>query len=110
MKTNTFFKDSALSALRGNWGKAILAVLVYFFIALAIAGPAGYTSVMMQDAMDVSSISSLSDAVELTQDPEFLAAQKVNNGVSGLTFLLEIFLLIPLGVAFLNVFRKLLVN
>lgn len=110
MKTNTFFKDSALSALRGNWGKAILAVLVYFFIVLAIAGPAGYTSVMMQDAMDVSSISSLSDAVELTQDPEFLAAQKVNNGVSGLTFLLEIFLLIPLGLAFLNVFRKLLVN
>lgn len=107
MKTNTFFKDSALSALRGNWGKAILAVLVYFFIVLAIAGPAGYTSVMMQDAMDVSSITSLS---ELMQDPDYLAAQKVNNGVSGLTFLLEIFLLIPLGVAFLNVFRKLLVN
>ena len=107
MKTNTFFKDSALSALRGNWGKAILAVLVYFFIVLAMAGPAGYTSVMMQDAMDVSSITSLS---ELMQDPDYLAAQKVNNGVSGLTFLLEIFLLIPLGVAFLNVFRKLLVN
>jgi len=107
MKTNTFFKDSALSALRGNWGKAILAVLVYFLIVLAIAGPAGYASVMMQDAMDVSSISSLS---ELVQDPDYLAAQKTTNGVSGLTFLLEIFLLLPIGVAFLNVFRKLLVN
>ena len=110
MKTNTFFKDSALAALRGNWGKAVLAVLVYLFIGLAIAGPMGYTSIMMQDTLGTASFSSLSDAMEMVQDPEFMAAQKTANGVSSLTFLLEIFLLLPLEVAFLNIFRKLLVN
>ena len=110
MKTNTFFKDSALNALRGNWGKAILAVLVYLFIAMAIVGPMGYTSIMMQDTLGTASFSSLSDAMELAQDPDFQAAQRTTNGVSSLTFLLEIFLLLPLEVAFLNIFRKLLVN
>ena len=110
MKTNTFFKDSALNALRGNWGKAILAVLVYLFIAMAIVGPMGYTSIMMQDTLGTASFSSLSDAMEMVQDPDFQAAQRTTNGVSSLTFLLEIFLLLPLEVAFLNIFRKLLVN
>ena len=110
MKTNTFFKDSALNALRGNWGKAILAVLVYFLIALAVVGPVSYTSIRMQDLMNGTSFSTLSDAMDLVKDPDFLAAQKTTNGVSSLTFLLEIFLLLPLEVAFLNSFRKLLVN
>ena len=110
MKTNTYFKDSALAALRGNWGKAILAVLVYIFIALAVSGPMGYTSIMMQDTLSATSFSSISDAAGLASDPEFQAASKTVNGVSSLTFLLEIFLLIPLQVAILNIFRKLLVS
>ncbi|MBP3256803.1 MAG: DUF975 family protein [Bacteroidales bacterium] len=77
---------------------------------MAIVGPMGYASIMMQDTMAPTSFSSLSDAMEMAQDPEFMAAQKTANGVSSLTFLLEIFLLLPLEVAFLNIFRKLLVN
>ena len=51
MKSNTFFKDSALNALRGNWGKSILATVVYVLIAMAITGPVAYTSIKMQDAV-----------------------------------------------------------
>jgi acetyl-CoA C-acetyltransferase len=29
MKTNTDFKNDALEALRGNWGKAVLTTLLY---------------------------------------------------------------------------------
>ena len=29
MKTNTEFKNTALAALRGHWGKAVLASVIY---------------------------------------------------------------------------------
>ena len=110
MKSNTFFKDSALNALRGNWGKSILATVVYVLIAMAITGHVAYTSIKMQDAVGEYSFTSISQVTALASDPEFAALQKQSQGTSAATFLVEIFLLVPMGVAFYNVFRKLLVT
>ena len=108
MKSNTFFKDTALAALRGNWGKAILATLVYILLAMAISGPAAWTSVKMQEAMQDYKLTSVASVLELASDPEFAALQKQSNGTSALTTLLEVFLLLPVAVGFMNAFRKLL--
>ena len=108
MKSNTFFKDTALAALRGNWGKAILATLVYILLAMAISGPAAWTSVKMQEAMQDYKLTSVASVLELASDPEFAALQKQSNGTSALTTLLEVFLLLPIAVGFMNAFRKLL--
>lgn len=110
MKSNTFFKDSALNALRGNWGKSILATVIYVLIAMAITGPVAYTSIKMQDAVGDYSFTSISQVTALASDPEFAALQKQSQGTSAATFLVEIFLLVPMGVAFYNIFRKLLVT
>ena len=110
MKSNTYFKDSALAALRGNWGSAVLTTLVFVLIICAISTPAAYTSYRTQALMQDYSFTSLSDIVDMAADPEFAAAQKQSNGASSLMFLLEIFLLLPLEVGFINAFRKLLVN
>jgi uncharacterized membrane protein len=110
MKSNTYFKDSALAALRGNWGQAVLATLVIVVIALFFTSPAVYTSYKAQAYMDDYSFTSLSDMVSMAADPDFAALQKQSNGTSALTLLVEIFLLIPLEVGFINAFRKLLVK
>ena len=97
MKSNTYFKDTALAALRGNWGPAVVATLVYFIIVSCIAGPGFY---MYLSLGDVSSA-----------DPEaVLESMGTYSKVFSCTFLLEIFLLFPLVVSYLNSFRKLLVN
>lgn len=110
MKSNTYFKDSALAALRGNWGKAVLATLVLFIVIAFITSPAVYTSYRAQALMGEYSFTSVSDIMSLASDPEFEAAQRQSNGASSLSLLVEIFLLIPLEVGFINAFRKLLVN
>ncbi len=109
MKTNTYFKDQALAALRGNWGKAVLATLIYVLLAVAISGPVTYTSIRVTEYLDGSTVTSISQVTALASDPEFQALQKQNNGVSSITTLLEVFLFLPIGVGFVNAFRKLLV-
>ena len=110
MKSNTYFKDSALAALRGNWGKAVLATLVLFIVVAFFSSPAVYTSYKAQEYMEGYSYTSISDMVALSSDPEFEALQKQSNGTSALSLLVEIFLLLPLEVGFINAFRKLLVK
>lgn len=110
MKSNTYFKDSALAALRGNWGKSVLATLIIVVIALFFTSPAVYTSYKAQTLMEGYSYTSVSDIMSMTTDPDFLAIQKQTNGTSALTLLVEIFLLIPMEVGFINAFRKLLVK
>lgn len=110
MKSNTYFKDSALAALRGNWGKAVCVTLVYIIIALVIAGPMGYSSIKMSEAMEGISYSSASSILDMASDPEFLIARRINDGATGMGLLLEFFLLLPLEVALLNSFRRLLVK
>lgn len=110
MKSNTYFKDMSLAALRGNWGKAVITTLVYLLIACAFSSPAIYTSYKTQALLEDYNLTSLSDIVDMAEDPEIMAAQQQSNAASSLSLLVEIFLLLPLGVAFVNAFRKLLVN
>lgn len=97
MKSNTYFKDTALAALRGNWGPAVVATLVYFIIVSCIAGPGFYMYLSMADVTSA--------------DPEaVLESMGTYSRVFSFTFLLEIFLLFPLVISYLNSFRRLLVN
>ena len=110
MKSNTYFKDMSLAALRGNWGKAVITTLVYLLIVCAFSSPAIYTSYKTQALLEDYNLTSLSDIVDMAEDPEIMAAQQQSNAASSLSLLVEIFLLLPLGVAYVNAFRKLLVN
>lgn len=110
MKSNTYFKDMSLAALRGNWGKAVITTLVYLLIVCAFSSPAIYTSYKTQALLEDYNLTSISDIVDMAEDPEIMAAQQQSNAASSLSLLVEIFLLLPLGVAFVNAFRKLLVN
>ena len=42
MKTNQQFKNEALDALRGNWGKAVLLTLIYLILVGFAVGPVSY--------------------------------------------------------------------
>ena len=110
MKSNTYFKDSALEALRGNWGNAVLTTLVVVLLVCMISGPAVYTTYRTQVLLESYSATSLSDVMELAQDPEIVAAAHQSRGASSLTTIIEIFLLLPLQVGLVNAFRKLLEN
>lgn len=111
MKTNTAFKEEALNALKGNWGKAILLILIYFLLAGAFVGPTLYTSFLMQDyLLDMGGSQNLTQMISAMQDPDFVSLQtKANASTSGLT-LLEVLVIFPLALGMLNAFRKLLVE
>ena len=110
MKTNTQFKQEALDALRGNWGKGVLVTLVFILLSCMITGPSVYQSIQMQEAMQEFNLSSPASIISAMADPEYIALQQKSSGASSLTFLLEVFLLFPLAVGFVNCFRKLLVQ
>ena len=109
MKTNTAFKEEALSALLGNWGKSILITLLYFLLAGSAMGPSMYTSILMQDYMkDMASGQNLTQMLSAMQDPDFLSLQtKANATGSGFT-LFQTFILFPLILGMYNAFHKLL--
>lgn len=98
MKSNTYFKDTALDALKGNWLNAVLATLVYLLIVCLIAGPGFF----MYLNMDFDSLSTDPNAALEAMAPIYRT--------STFTFLVEVFLLFPLVISYLNSFRKLLVN
>lgn len=114
MKTNTEFKRAALDALRGNWGKAVLATFVYYLILCALMGPTIYTSqkvsAQMQEMVSYSSGRSFSQMAALASTPEFLALQAKSSRASSLSTLLQILFLAPLGLGFMNAFLHLLVK
>ena len=109
MKTNTTFKEEALSALKGNWGKGVLLMLIYFLLAGVFMGPVVYTSIAMQEQLlELGGRNDLNQMLSAMQDPDFLSLQtQANASSSGLT-LLEILVLFPLSLGVLNAFRKLL--
>ena len=51
MKTNQQFKNEALDALHGNWGKAVLLTLLFFIIIGFFSGPVSYQSAQLQSYM-----------------------------------------------------------
>jgi len=110
MKTNQQFKNEALAALRGNWGKAVLLTLVYLILVGIAAGPVSYQSVQMETYMQENSARTVYQMASLMQDPEYLAMAQRLNGTSGLTTLVSILLIFPFAVGFLNSLRKLLVT
>lgn len=112
MKTNHFFKNAALEALRGNWGKAVILTLLYILLAGSFAAPTAYTSVKMQQYTreNISGMNSISQLASIIQSPEYLTLQRQSNGTSGITTLAQIFLLMPIGLGFANAFRRLLVH
>lgn len=123
MKRNTDYKNAALAALKGNWGKAVLATVIYMAIMYIAMGPYVYNTVKLQNYVreslpQVSSSFSFSTAIRqsmeaslsLAQDSEYIAMQSKTSGSMGLYYLLLFFIVLPLGVGFLNAFRKLLVQ
>ena len=112
MKTNQFFKNEALTALRGNWAKAVVLTLLYVLLAGAFAAPTAYQSVKMQQYTreNISGTRTVSQMASVIQSPEFLSLQRRANGTSGTTTLFEIFILFPVTLGFANAFRKLLVD
>lgn len=110
MKTNQQFKNEALAALRGNWGKAVLLTLIYFLLVGIFAGPVSYQSVQMTGYIQESNATSMYQMASLIQDPMYQSLIRRLNGSSGLLTLAMILLVYPLVVGYANAFRKLLVN
>lgn len=112
MKNNQEFKSEALAALRGNWGKAVLATLVYVLLICLISAPASYQSVKMQSYLteNAGSHASLYDMASLMQDPAYQLLSKRMNGYSSLSGLVSILLVMPLSLGYANAMRRLLVG
>ena len=102
MKRNTDYKNDALAALKGNWGKAVLATVIYMAIVYIAMGPYLYQNFKFQAAMT---------AAGGAMDAEALVSQMSTvTGYAGLYGLLTIFLIAPLMVGFINAFRVLLLQ
>ena len=123
MKRNTDYKNAALAALKGNWGKAVLATVIYMAVMYLAMGPYIYNQTKLsaytqENLPQVSSGMGLGSAMRqameatlsMSQDPEFLAMQSKANGSMGLFYLLMIFVFAPLSVGFANAFLRLLVQ
>lgn len=109
MKTNQQFKNAALDALRGNWGKAALVSIIYLILLYVASGPNVFQTLKMQQFMAGQHATSVYQIAALTQNPEYMSLQRTANGVSGLSTLLSILVLAPLSVGFINAMRRLLV-
>ena len=102
MKRNTDYKNDALAALKGNWGKAVLATVIYMVIVYIAMGPYLTQSFKFQAAMTAAG--GAMDAQVLLSEMSTLY------GYLGLYWLFVIFLIAPLMVGFVNAFRTLLLQ
>ena len=48
MKSNTDYKNASLAALKGNWGKAVLATVIYVAILYIAMGPMVYNQTKLR--------------------------------------------------------------
>ena len=112
MKTNTQLKNEALAALRGNWGKAVLATLVLFILASLVSGPTIYTQSQLTEYMEenVGSHSTLRSMSSLILDPAFQAIQQRSRATSSFATIFQILVLIPFTLGLANAFRRLLLR
>ena len=101
MKSNTDYKNAALAALKGNWGKAVLATVIYMAIMYIAMGPYMYQTFQFQSTMSV---------IDSMSYPELMAQMSKLYGGMGLYELVMIFVIMPLSVGFFNAFRLLLVQ
>jgi len=79
MKTNSAIRQASLAKLKGNWGVAILAALVYLLIAVALSAP-----------------DSIYQVINLT--PSYY--------LFGGSMVATIFLMLPLGIGLYNAYKK----
>lgn len=100
MKTNQEFKREALDALRGNWGKAFLATLIFALIAALIQGPSSVYGMRQQDSLQ--SLITYGDTAGL------LSLYGNLLRISGASFLAMLLIYNPLAVGYQNAFRLLL--
>ena len=123
MKRNTDYKNAALAALKGNWGKAVLVTVIYMAIMYIAMGPYLYNYTKMityarENMPQVSSSAGIGSAIRvameaslsMAQDTEYIALQSKANGSMGLYYLIFIFVVMPLTIGLLNAFLKLLVQ
>ncbi|MBO6029024.1 MAG: DUF975 family protein [Bacteroidales bacterium] len=123
MKRNTDYKNAALAALKGNWGKAVLATVIFMAVIYFSIGPYMYQTFKLQafiqeNMPQVSSSVSIGTAIRqsmeaslsMAQDPEYMAMQSKMSGSMGLYYLLLFFVVMPLFVGFCNALHKLLVQ
>ena len=101
MKSNTDYKNAALAALKGNWGKAVLATVIYMAVMYIAMGPYLYQTFQFQSTMSV---------IDSMSYPELMAQMSKLYGGLGLYELVLIFVIAPLSVGFFNAFRLLLVQ
>ena len=111
MKTNQDYKNAALAALRGNWGKAVVATLIYVLLISLITGPTVYTTTKMQSQLTELAATHPTgyQAAALITSPEFIALQAQSTRASGISTLLQFLVMMPLSLGFLNACRRLLV-
>ena len=109
MKSNQFFKNEALDALRGNWGKAVLLTIIYIFLVGLMTGPATYQTIETQTYIQENA-HSMRQVASLVQDPMYQTLSRRMSGTSGLMTLMQILLIMPLSVGYANAMRKLLVE
>ena len=123
MKRNTDYKNAALAALKGNWGKAVLATVLFMAVMYITIGPYMYHTVKLQnyvlESMPQASSSvsfstmlrqSMEASIALAQDADYIALQSKTSGSMGLYYLLLFFVVLPLCVGLCNALRKLLVQ
>jgi len=123
MKRNTDYKNAALAALRGSWGKAVLATVIFFVVTYIAGGPFFYQTVKTQTYLrentpqvsaSANPITAMRQATQaslaMAQDTEFIAMQTKTRRSMALYYLVLFLVIMPLGVGFANAFRQLLVQ
>ncbi len=110
MKSNQEFKNQALAALKGNWGKAVLVTLLFSLVASLATGPATYQSFRLQSYLQEQTgpYYSMTSVMSLASDPTYLGLMKSIYSTSGILSILQILLLLPLSVGFANAMKLLL--
>jgi uncharacterized membrane protein len=105
--------------LRGHWWKAVLATVVFLAITYIVSGPytynyvklQAYTREVMPTISSTNFVSAVREAMKasmsLAQDPKYLEMQTQTTRSMGLFSLASIFLVVPLGIGFVNAFLRL---
>ena len=105
MKTNTEYKNAALAALKGNWAPAVLATVIFFFVAFICVGPAEIPVLTGSfNADEIAAMASAGDIAGVMDAYSQLASW------SSLGSLLRIFLYNVVTVGFTVAFLLLLRN
>ena len=102
MKRNTDYKNASLAALKGNWGKAVLATVIYMAVMYIAMGPYLYQTFQFRATMTATGVMAL--------DADVLAMLSKLYGYMGLYYLIMIFVIMPLSLGYFNALRLLLVQ